>query len=432
MPRIWLGFLLRLALLALAGSIIGWSYDQPLLGLLLAILVALAWQLFWLYRLDRWLRGDRMQQLPEGSGVWAQVFAKIDFNRLRARQRNKRFKTLLKQMRQATRSFPDGGIILSRGHEIVTMNRVAEELLGLKRKPDRGLRIETLIRDPDFVAYLSENHYDTAVEFPSPVDSAGWLACHQVPYGLDQKLLLIRDITTQRNSDDMRRDFVANASHELRTPLTVITGYLDAFVDDEALGDDLKLAVGEMQQQAQRMRNLVEELLHLSELESKGAAPDGDPVNIGALMETARQEVRVLPGCPENIDVRLDSEADLCGDQQDIQSIVSNLVSNAVRYTPVDGEIVVRWTTDDSGGYLSVTDTGAGIANEHIPRLTERFYRVENGRERIGGEGGTGLGLAIVKHALIRHSAALDIYSDPGAGSVFSCHFPAERIVARA
>jgi two-component system phosphate regulon sensor histidine kinase PhoR len=429
MPRIWFSFLLRLALFGCAGLLIGWSYDAPLLGLLLAASAALAWQLLWLFRLERWLHGDRML-LPEGSGVWSQVFAKIDFIQARTKRRGESFKALLKQMRQATRSFPDGGIILNSDHEILTMNNVAEDLLGLKRKQDRGLRIENMIRNPDFVAYLSENHYGTAVEFPSPVKSEDWLACHQVPYGLDQKLLLIRDITPQRKADEMRRDFVANASHELRTPLTVVTGYLDAFADDDSLSDELAGAVEQMQLQAQRMCVLVEELLHLSEIESKGPAPEDDAVNIPAIMETARQEVRAMQNIPENIEVVVESGADLLGDQRDIQSVVSNLVSNAARYTPLDGSIVIRWTTDESGGYLSVTDSGAGIPIEHIPRLTERFYRVENGRERIGSEGGTGLGLAIVKHALIRHSATLNITSEPGAGSVFVCHFPSERIVA--
>jgi two-component system phosphate regulon sensor histidine kinase PhoR len=429
MPRIWFSFLSRLALFVFAGLIIGWSYDVPIVGLLLAVSAALAWHLLWLYRLECWLRGDQMR-VPEGSGVWARIFAKLDFIQLRTKRHGKRYKALLKQMRQATRSFPDGGIILNSDHEIVTMNKVAEELLGLKKKLDRGLRIENMIRDPDFVDYLSASHYDTAVEFPSPVNSDGWLACHQVPYGLDQKLLLVRDITSQRKADEMRRDFVANASHELLTPLTVIIGYLDALADDGSVSDELGGAVGEMQLQAQRMRVLVEELLHLSELESKGLASAGDPVNIRAIMETARQEVGAMENCPQNIEVVVESGADLRGDQRDIQSIVSNLVSNAARCTPPHGSIVIRWATDESGGYLSVTDTGTGISTEHISRLTERFYRVENGRERIGGEGGTGLGLAIVKHALIRHSATLDITSEFGAGSIFVCHFPSERIVA--
>jgi two-component system phosphate regulon sensor histidine kinase PhoR len=247
MPQVWITALLRLAVFFLAGVAIGWHYDEPLIGLLVVALIALGWNLVWSYRLDRWLHGRKMAHLPDGSGVWSQIFARIDFLKVRSKLRNKRFKALMKQMRQATRAFPDGGIILSAGNEIVTMNRVAEELLGLKRKLDRGLRIENLIRDPDFVDYLRAGDYTTAVEFISPLANDQWLSCHQVPYGLNQKLLLIRDVSPQRRADEMRRDFVANASHELRTPLTVITGYLDALADDASLNADLQRPLEEMQ-----------------------------------------------------------------------------------------------------------------------------------------------------------------------------------------
>lgn len=429
MPQVWVSALVRLAVFLLAGVAIGWLYDEPLIGLLVVALIALGWNLVWSYRLDRWLHGRKMQHLPDGAGVWSQMFARVDFIKSRSKLRNKRFKALMKQMRQATRAFPDGGIILSDGNEIVTMNRVAEELLGLKRKPDRGLRIENLIRDPDFVDYLRAESYTTAIEFVSPLGHEQWLSCHQVPYGLDQKLLLIRDITQQRGADEMRRDFVANASHELRTPLTVITGYLDALADDESVSGDLQRPLDEMQCQADRMRTLVEELLKLSEIESKGPAPEGNAVNIAALIAAARQEAQSMINSPKNIDLELESDADLSGDEADIQSVLTNLVSNAVRYTPEDGRIVIRWSVDEQGGHLAVIDTGGGIAREHLPRLTERFYRVEDGRERIGGDGGTGLGLAIVKHALQRHLATLAIESEPGSGSSFICNFPRERIV---
>jgi two-component system phosphate regulon sensor histidine kinase PhoR len=177
------------------------------------------------------------------------------------------------------------------------------------------------------------------------------------------------------------------------------------------------------------MRTLVNELLKLSELESKGLAPETDVVNIAALVSAAAQEAKSMNNCPENIDIEMESDADLSGDVVDIQSVLTNLVSNAVRHTPAEGRIVIRWSVDEQGGQLAVIDTGAGITREHLPRLTERFYRVEDGRERIGGEGGTGLGLAIVKHALQRHSATLNIESVPGSGSSFICNFPRERIV---
>ncbi|MGI9290271.1 MAG: phosphate regulon sensor histidine kinase PhoR [Gammaproteobacteria bacterium] len=427
-PRVWYGFLTRLFILGVAGTLIGSLYGKPILGLLAALSVALVWNLIWLYRMHRWVHGQRIQFLPEGSGVWAEVFARVDFFRGRSKRRSKRFKALIKQLRQATRSFPDGGIILGPEYEIITMNKVAEEMLGLKRKKDRGLRIEALLRAPEFIEYLRSKTREEPVEIRSPVNNEQWLSINIVPYGLDQELVIIHDVSQQHLANEMRRDFVANASHELRTPLTVITGYLDAFIEDQGLSEDLRAPVEEMYRQSNRMRTLVEELLRLSQLESEGMAPESGKVNLLAVMKTACQEARALEGCPKTLEVNMDSDVAILGDEKDIQSVVSNLVSNAVRYTPEEGQIVISWDTNDQGGMLTVEDSGTGIAPEHIPRLTERFYRVENGRERIGGEGGTGLGLAIVKHALSRHSATLVIESEPGSGTRFICHFPPERL----
>jgi two-component system phosphate regulon sensor histidine kinase PhoR len=334
-------------------------------------------------------------------------------------------------MNQATRSFPDGGIILNAQNEIVRMNDAAAKLLELKRKQDRGLRITTLLRDPDFVAFVEKAVCGgETIEFVMPTDHAQWRSCSLVPYGLEQKLLMIRDITQQRQLDKVRRDFVANASHELRTPLTVITGYLEALTEAEGIDPDLRMPVLEIERQAIRMRALIEDLLKLSELDSKSRDGARNEVDMAGLAAAAAQEARAMENCPQYIEVDLQSSARLLADECDIQSVLSNLVSNAVRYTPQDGRITIGWQTDAKGGYLSVRDTGVGIAQEHIPRLTERFYRVESGRERVGGNRGTGLGLSIVKHALQRYGATLKVESKPGEGSVFSCHFPAERIVA--
>ena len=433
MPRIWVATLIRLALLGAAGLFIGWLYGYPVLGLLIAALISLGWNLYWLYRLDRWLQGKPMPLIPDGAGVWPQVLAKVDFLHTRIKRRGKRFKALVKQMNQATRSFPDGGIILNTQNEIVRMNDAAAKLLGFKRKQDRGLRITTLLRDPDFVKYIEKGVFGSdPIEFVAPTDHSQWRSCYLVPYGLNQKLLMVRDVTQQRQTDQMRRDFVANASHELRTPLTVITGYLEALAEDESISADLRMPIREIDRQAARMRALVQDLLKLSELDSKGREISRHEIDMAALLTAAAREAKAMENCPQNVELDIQSNARLLADEGDIQSVLSNLVSNAVRYTPRDGRITIRWTVDAKGGYLAVIDTGVGISKEHIPRLTERFYRVENGRERIGGEGGTGLGLSIVKHALQRYGASLRIDSKPGEGSVFTCTFPAERIVTGA
>ncbi len=427
----WASILFRLGLLFATGIAVGALYGEPLAGLLVVVIATLGWHLLWLYRLDRWLRGEKIDYLPEGSGVWARTFARIDFLRRRGKRRGKRFKALLKQLRQATGSFPDAGVILNSNNEIVIFNRAAKGMLGFKKK-DRGLRIDNLIRDPGFVAYLHGGNPSVPVEIISPLHNERWLSCNVVPYGLKQKMLLIRDVTEQRKTEDMRRDFVANASHELRTPLTVVAGYLEALSDDAELGEYLRQPVREMSAQTDRMRQLVEELLRLSELEAEPVVVDPETVSICPLLETSRQEALIMPGCPKQLKIYCDSDADLRGNVRDIQSVVSNLISNAVRYTPEDGQIDVRWWTDKKGGYISVSDSGCGIAREHLPRLSERFYRVEDGRERIGGMGGTGLGLAIVKHALARHGAELKIESEQGRGSVFTAYFPADCVVPAA
>ena len=364
----WVKQLIRLGILALAGTGIGALYGHAMLGLVVALSIAIGFHLYWLITLYGWLHGRRMRQLPEGSGLWPEVFANINYIRGRTKRRGKRFKALLKQMRQATRSFPDGGVILGAENEIITLNHIAADMLGLKGKQDRGMRIENLIRNPEFVDYLRAEDRSMAVEITSPANPSRWLSCLIVPYGLEQQLLLVRDITRERRADLMRRDFVANASHELRTPLTVITGYLEALGEEQGLSDELRRPIHEMQRQSERMRRLVDELLRLSELESEGLAPESDRVSIAAVMETAKQEAMAIKGCPRTIDIDLQSSADLLGAENDVQSIVSNLLTNAVRYTGEDGRITLRWEVDDEGGHLAVTDTGAGIAAAHIPR----------------------------------------------------------------
>lgn len=224
----------------------------------------------------------------------------------------------------------------------------------------------------------------------------------------------------------MRKDFVANASHELRSPLSVIAGYLETLAHDPALHDDLKGPVAEMHRQAARMTSIVQDLLALSKLEESDEVGGGEYIDVPAMLDTLRKDVLARPVRPREVRVQIDSSEMLRGDEREILSAFSNLVDNAAKYTPQEGSIDIRWWVDEEGGHFSVTDTGIGIPEEHIPRLTERFYRVDEGRSRATG--GSGLGLAIVKHVLQRHGATLDIQSKLGVGSTFTCHFPPERV----
>ncbi len=430
MPAVWITALWQHGAVLLAGLFLGWVYSAPLPGLFAAVLVLLGWHVYHLFLLERWLRTGRKGPLPSGNGPWSQVLARIQALRDEIRLHKGNWRSLVKELRASTKAFPDGGIILGADNEIIRANKVARGLLGLKKKRDRGARIENLLRHPDFVAYLEHGKKNESVEIPAPVGADTWLSCRLIPYGVDQKLLLVRDISQNVQVDRVRRDFVANASHELRSPLTVISGYLEVMDEDQSMPETWQTPVKEMREQADRMSALVNDLLILSKLESSLVATKEHSVDIHALIKAAQREALSLGDHPRDIELNLASKAKLRGDESELKSVVSNLVSNAVRYTPEGGRVTISWSVDECGAHLAVTDTGIGIAEEDIPRLTERFYRADGGRARE--QGGTGLGLAIVKHVLKRHDAELEISSQVGKGSRFICHFPAARLESAA
>jgi len=254
-----------------------------------------------------------------------------------------------------------------------------------------------------------------------------FLSLQLVPYGEGQLLLLVRDVSRQVRLEAMRKDFVANASHELRSPLTVISGYLETLSQDPALDPELMAPVAEMRRQTDRMTTIITDLLELSRLEAAEGEVEGAPLDVAALASILRKDILARVAHPREVRVRIESAAALLGSESEIHSAFSNLVDNAAKFTSQDGSIEMRWWVDEEGGHFSVGDTGIGIPAEHIPRLTERFYRVDSGRSRSRG-GGSGLGLAIVKHVLQRHGAVLEIRSTEGEGSVFTCHFPPYRL----
>ena len=332
---------------------------------------------------------------------------------------------MLKEIRKSVNALPDGAVVLNDDFEILRCNAAAQELLGLKRKKDRGQRADNLLRDPDFGSYLQSGKYTRGIEIMSPLREDHWLNCRLVPYGEGQHLLLIRDITDRNRIDKTRREFVANASHELRSPLTVISGYLHTLVDDDDMPAHWQKPVDEMHSQAERMNKIVAELLELSQLEAKGQESTKRRIDVCGLLSIARKSFAGQAGVPQ-IEVDCRSNSTLLGNGNEIESVISNLLSNAIRHTPPDGNVTISWNCDDSGGSLAVRDNGEGIDQNDIPRVTERFFRVDRGRSSENG--GIGLGLAIVKHALSRHDATLEVDSTLGEGSTFTCHFPADRI----
>ena len=415
-------------MLLAAGAGIGWIYDRPAAGLLVAALIALVWQVRQLLAFDRALRTNDFDAFRYGDGIWQQIFARFSAEHENARQHRKRYRQLLREIRKSTNAMPDGAVIIDDNLEIVMCNRAAKRLAGLKPKKDRGQRVDNILRDPDLTKLLHSDDFSRSIEIPSPLRVGDWLNCRVVPYGADQKMLLLRDVTERMRVNKMRRDFVANASHELRSPLTVITGYLDGLAHED-IPEEWRLPVDQMQSQALRMNRIITELLELSRLESAGRASTSNAVDVAGLIATARKALQEREGAA-TIETDVDNSLQLLGNSTQIESIVTNLLSNAIRHTPSDGSIRVFWKARKHGAELRVEDTGEGIAPDHLPRLTERFFRVDRGRART--DGGVGLGLAIVKHVLNRHDAELQIESAVGTGSRFRCLFPAARVSRKA
>jgi two-component system, OmpR family, phosphate regulon sensor histidine kinase PhoR len=422
----WLSLSVRLAVALAIGLAAGLMFGVPWAGVAAVLAIALALQLLNLLRVLRWLQADQTQLAPEQPGPWGHLIAMIVRLYRRKQFHKQRLLRLLRELRRSTAAMPDGVVVLNPQAEILWFNRTAARLLGFRGKTDFGLRIENLVRQPEFVRYLRGGQYATPVIVRSSVGAEQHLSLQIVPYGAGQLLVLVRDVTREARLEAMRKDFVANASHELRSPLTVISGYLETLTQDTEVDPALAGPLQEMRRQAQRMTGIVQDLIELSRLESSDSDATAQPIDVIALMAQLRQDVLARPQHPAQVQVRADSRAMLLGEDIQIHSAFSNLVENAAKYTPPDGSVQIRWWTDEQGGHFSVTDTGIGIASEHIPRLTERFYRVDAGRGRATG--GSGLGLAIVKHVLQRHGAQLSIESEEGQGSKFTCHFPRERL----
>ena len=419
------------ALALFVTALIGWLIFHHLFAwLFAATFVYLCWHILNLYRLDAWIRRGRQLLTPASLGVWGELFNGFYRMRRRDRERKRRIARLLREFRNSTAAMPDGVVLLDSLWEIIWFNDAAERLLGLRPGQDLQRRIGNLIRHPDFVGYLRHGVFEEPVDIPAPAAPGVRVSLRIVPYGADQRLLIARDVTRLHRLEEMRRDFVANASHELRSPLTVIGGYLDAMRADSRLEHDWGVPLAEMEHQMQRMLAIIKDLLELSRLETEAREAPFAPVDVPGLLQRVQRDALALGHGPRDVVVEVKDRVWILGSESELFSAFSNLVFNAMRYTPDSGRVSLRWWAEEDGARLSVTDTGVGIAAEHLPRLTERFYRVDRSRSRDSG--GTGLGLAIVKHVLQRHDADLSVESEPGRGSVFTCHFPMERVAREA
>lgn len=430
MSRPALRHLVLILLLVLAAAGIGFVLGHVAAAVAVALACVLAVHVRNLVRVDRWLRRKDTEPPPDLVGLWGEVVAGADRIHRRKLFHEQRVSALLREFRRMTSAMPDAIVVLGLSREILWFNTAAARWLGLRRKQDLGIRIDNLVRHPAVVDYLEQRGAGDPPRVQLTRNEDRWLEFHLVTHpGSPQQLLLVRDVTAEARVDAMRKDFVANASHELRSPLTVIGGYLDTMADDPTLDEAWREPVREMRRQSDRMRGIVQDLLELSRLEAQVVPAEDSPVDVAGMLAALRKEMRARTDPTPAIELELDEEAELLGSEVELHSVFANLVSNAVKYTPAAGQIRLRWWTDGQGGHVAVQDTGIGIAPEHLPRLTERFYRVDAGRSRKLG--GSGLGLAIVKHALQRHGARLEVESAEGKGSTFTCHFPVARVTRR-
>lgn len=380
------------------------------------------------YRLSRWLESPDEVTPPNAMGTWGDIFYRLEKLQRRQRASRSELSNALEQFEHAAQAVPDGMVILNGNDQIDWCNPASRKYMGLDCERDRGQFIRYLLRQAHFLEFLDAADYSRRLVCKSPLNREITLSLQLVPFGEAKKLLVARDITELERVDAIRRDFIANVSHELRTPLTVVGGFVETLADAPMLpASETRRYFDLMLENTRRMQHLLDDLLTLSRLESADHSLKDEEVNVPELARALAAEAESLSGGRHRIGLDIASDANLRGSMQEIRSALGNLVSNAVRYTPDGGDITLAWRQHNGEGVFAVVDTGEGIAAEHIPRLTERFYRVDRSRSRETG--GTGLGLAIVKHVLTRHGAHLDIQSTPGKGSTFAAVFPAQRLI---
>ncbi|MGZ8223549.1 MAG: phosphate regulon sensor histidine kinase PhoR [Methylobacter sp.] len=412
--------LLLLIIVSVLGGLTG--LFQPMLFILLLFL--LIYQVYQISRFEKWISMGGRGRYPETKGIWEEIYYHVYRIKKNEKKRKKKLGKMIDQFRKSTEALPDAAVVLGGNDEIEWENKAAREVLGLKQS-DKGQRIPNLIRFPEFISYLRSGNYNEAVIIPSPVDDRITLEVRIVAYGAGLRLLLAQDVTQLKKMERMRKDFVANVSHELRTPLTVLKGYLETLQDmDDGNSPLLTTSFKEMQAQTERMQHLVDDLLLLTRLETQQKKPQC--INIPDLLSQICKESDTLENADRRIELTLQSDAHIFGEEQELRSAFTNLLSNALKYSQEDSVVKVRWFQSNDTIVLEIEDQGEGVAAADIPRVTEWFYRCEVKRSRKIN--GTGLGLAIVKHVLMRHDAKLNIVSELGKGSCFSCYFPVTRL----
>ncbi|TVQ72074.1 MAG: phosphate regulon sensor histidine kinase PhoR [Oceanospirillales bacterium] len=404
----------------------GWLIDDIAWMLTVTLLCWSSYHLVMLVLTLRWMSSKKADP-PDLPGIWGDLVYTFYRKQKSHRDREAALTSIINRYQQSSAALKDAVVIVNTQDRLEWWNSAAEELLGLKPLIDRSKSILNLLRDPRFIRYYKRRQYQEPLELTSPISDQITLQYSITLFGEGDRLLVARDISRMKQLEQVRQSFVSNASHELRTPLTVMRGYLETFLDQE-LPKPIMRGLQQMEQQTHRMEGLVRDMLMLSRLESTRHVTDEYPVDIHQLLKDIKRDALILSGDKgHQIELTLDLVHDLVGQDNELHSAFSNLVFNAVRYTPAGTRIIIRWQVTNSEGIVSVEDNGQGIESHHIPRLTERFYRIDESRSTESG--GTGLGLSIVKHVVIRHGGQLKIHSRVGQGSSFTCHFPKDHVI---
>ncbi|OQX07956.1 MAG: phosphate regulon sensor histidine kinase PhoR [Thiothrix lacustris] len=419
----------RLAVVIGGGFFLAWLTPYPLPIMVLILLGYIGWMLHKLYQLQRWLtNGQKPEEMPDSDGAWEQIAYLFQKSQQKSLERKRKQQELLTRFDNVLSALPDAAVLLDADNHIQWANKSAAKLLNIRDTVDRGKRVDTLLRHPELHKLLEEKS-DRKISFPSLRNSNLTLRARLLPLQGGSRVLSVRDISEGIQLQKTRKAFIANASHELRTPLTVLTGYIELFEQDPELPEYLQSPLQQSREQAARMQQIISDMLALSRLESQETTPlMGNRVDVPSMLESSIQAISdTLASDTHWLETQIEPDLCVCGSEKDIHSVITNLLANAVKHTPTGTTIRIHWESNDDGqACLSIIDNGPGIPEKHLPHLTERFYRVDEGRSRASG--GTGLGLAIVKHVMQWHNGKLTISSKPGHTEFKAC-FPAKRVL---
>ncbi|MEH5012889.1 phosphate regulon sensor histidine kinase PhoR [Phytobacter diazotrophicus] len=424
----WKRLVLELILCCLPAALLGAFFGYLPWFLLVAVTGLLAWHFWNLMRLSWWLWVDKSMTPPPGTGSWEPLLYGLHQMQMRNKKRRRELGNLIKRFRSGAESLPDALVMITEEGTMFWCNGLAQQLLNLRWPDDNGQNILNLLRYPEFTRYLKTKDFTRPLNLV--LNNGRHLEIRVMPYSEQQLLMVARDVTQMHQLEGARRNFFANVSHELRTPLTVLQGYLEMMQEQTLEGPPRDKALHTMREQTSRMEGLVKQLLTLSKIEAAPTLPPNETIDVPMMLRVVEREAQTLSQKKHEFEFVVDNDLKVLGNEDQLRSAISNLVYNAVNHTPAGTHITVRWQRALSGAQFIVEDNGPGIGPEHIPRLTERFYRVDKARSRQTG--GSGLGLAIVKHALNHHESKLEIDSTPGKGTRFSFTLPARLVVKNA